>query len=164
MRKSVEVRIGPEGGRDAGKVFVITEMSATAAEKWGLRAMQALLKSGVDIPEDPKTMSLALVAAIGFKALASISNDEVDWLFDRLMDCVAFIPDPSRPEVWRGVGLRQGATAPNGPLMENDIEEAKTRLQLKAEAFEVTLGFSMAAVRSIFAPQPAAAVASPTTR
>ena len=164
MRKSVEVRLGPEGGRDAGKVFVVTEMSATAAEKWGLRAFQALAKGNVDIPLDIADGGLPQIAAFGFRAIASASGDDVDWLMARLMDCVAYVPDPARPEVWRGSGVRESAPNAVGPLLESDIEEAKTRLRLKMEAFEVTLGFSMAAVRSIFTPQSAAATANPITQ
>ena len=164
MRKSVEVRIGPEGGRDSGKVFLVTEPSATAVEDWGLRALQAMSRNGINVPADIAEGGLGQISAFGLQFIASASGEETKWLMTRLMDCVAYVPDPARPEVWRGVGLRESASAPVGPLMESDIEEAKTRLRLKLEAFEIMFSFSMAAVRSIFVRPPGTAAENQTTQ
>ena len=147
MRKSAKIRIGAEGKRDEGKLFLVTEMSAVAAERWGRRAFQALAKSGLDVPDEIANGGLAQIASFGFRAIAAASTDEVDWLMEQLMGCVEFVPDPTKPEIKRG-GVGQA-------LFDSDIEEYATRLRLQAEAFEISLGFSMAAVRSMFVPTPA---------
>ena len=40
-----------EEGRDQGKVFVRTEMPASRAESWAMRALLALMAGGVEVPE-----------------------------------------------------------------------------------------------------------------
>ena len=50
-RKTKEVTIDKVGSRDHGKTFLITEMSAQAADAWALRAMGAMVRSGT--PDNP---------------------------------------------------------------------------------------------------------------
>ncbi len=136
-RKTKTVRIPmQEGNRDKGKMFIVTEMSAMAAEKWGRDAFKALARGGLDIlPDEMEGANLALLAGYGFKALAAASTDEIDSLMARLMTCVTYVPDPAHPEVYRGVtGL---------PPFEEDVAEYRTRLLLQKEAFELSLGFSI---------------------
>ena len=64
MRKTKTVTIESEN-RDHGKCFLLTEMSAAAAEKWAARAFLALAKSGVNLPDGVADMGLAGVAAAG---------------------------------------------------------------------------------------------------
>ena len=47
-----------------------------------------------------------------------------------MMTCVAFLPDPARPQV-----IRQ--------LVETDIEEIATRLRLRDEVIALHVGFSI---------------------
>ena len=46
-REFIDVRIG-ESGRDAGKVFRVTEMTAEDAEWWALRAMSVIVEADTD--------------------------------------------------------------------------------------------------------------------
>jgi hypothetical protein len=131
-RKTKEVTIGPEGGRDAGKHFLLTEMSASRAERWAARAVMAMMRTGIDLPTDIAGSGMAGLAAIGLRALAGMSYDEAEPLLDEMMECVSVIPDPARPQVRR-------------TLIEDDIEEVMTRLQLRREVVELHVGFSLAA-------------------
>lgn len=151
MRKTKEIRIPvQDGNRDSAKLFVVTEMSAMAAEKWGRDAFKALARGGLDIlPDEMEGANLALLAGYGFRALAAASTDEIDSLMARLMLCVTYVPDPSHPEVNRAV---TGA-AP----YENDVEEYRTRLLLQKEAFEISLGFSIPVAKSA-SPQGATTI------
>ena len=130
MRKTLLITIDAEG-RDFGKVFKLTEMSAVRAEKWAARAFLAMARSGIDIPDNIAEAGLAGIAAIGFRALGGMRFDDAEPLLDEMFATVELIPDPSRPNVAR-------------PLIESDIEEVATRLRLRKEVFSLHVDFSRA--------------------
>jgi hypothetical protein len=121
-------------GRDVNKSFFIREMSATKAERWATRALLALLKSGIEIPEDIAQAGLAGVAAMGLRAFGGIDFSDAEPLLAEMMTCVQIIPDASRPMVKRA-------------LVEDDIEEVTTLLRLREEVLSLHLNFSIAAFR-----------------
>ena len=127
MRKVISITISTND-RDKGKVFQLREMPASKAEKWAARAFLALAKSGVDIPDDIAEQGVAGIAAVGIKALSRIEFSDAEALLDEMFDCVQFIPDPSRPDVVRG-------------LIEDDIEEVATRVKLRKEVLALHLDF-----------------------
>lgn len=127
-RKTQTITITAEG-RDKGKVFFVTEMPASQAEKWAGRAFLAMAKSGVQIPDHIQQMGLAGIATVGLKAFGGIEWGMAEPLIDEMFDCVKFIPNPSKPSVIRG-------------LVEDDTEEVSTRLKLRADIFELHTGFS----------------------
>jgi hypothetical protein len=131
MARKVLTYTVTDEGRDLGKAFVLTEMSATQAERWGMRAMMALLKGDVELPEDAISGGLQALAAAGFKAFGKIDYADAAPLLDEMMTCVTFMPDPARPQVVRR-------------LMDDDIEEVVTRLRLRAEIFKLHVSFSAA--------------------
>ena len=136
MRKEITVTIDADG-RDFGKAFFLREMSAMRAEKWATRAILALTRSGIDIPEDIAKQGLAAVAAMGVHALAGVQFAEAEPLLDEMMQCVQIVPMPARPEVKRA-------------LIEDDIEEITTLVTLRREILALHMGFLPPAVRSIF--------------
>lgn len=133
-RKTKTVTISTEG-RDQGKAFYITEMSAFAAEKWATRAISAMARSGVDMPEEVLDAGMAGILVLGAKAILSVDFMEAEPLLEEMMACVQLIPDPSKPEVMRRVH-------------EDDIEEVSTLVFLRNEVLEIHLGFSIAAALS----------------
>lgn len=146
-RKEVEVRIPEvEGNRDSGKLFLLKEMPASQAEKWATRALLALGKSGLDIPEGA---GMAELAAIGVRYLFGASFRDIEPLMDEMFACIQIYPDPTR----------QKNPMPR-PLIEEDIEEVSTRLQLRAELFTLHTGFflpgfpstSMPGAKPLFTP------------
>jgi hypothetical protein len=138
-RKTQTVVIEAEG-RDKGKMFILTEMPPNQAEKWAFRALLALAKSGVEVPDDIASAGLAGIAALGIKAFSGISFEDAEPLLDEMFAMVAMVPDPARPVIRRGYG---GV----GPLIEDDIEEIKTRLRLRKELFALHTNFSIPVVR-----------------
>lgn len=135
-------------GRDKGKTFVLNEMPATQAEKWAARALLAMAKSGVEVPDDIASSGLAGVAAMGIKALGGMSFEDAEPLLDEMFAMVSFIPDPARPTIKRGYG---GI----GPMIEDDIEEISTRLRLRKELFFLHTNFSSLVAGSISGSLPA---------
>jgi hypothetical protein len=133
MRKKIKITID-DGGRDNGKVFIITEMSAARAEKWGMRAVMALSNSGANLPDDAHLGGMASIAAVGLEALTRLRFSDAEELLDEMMACIAIQPDPQY-ETTR-------------PLIDDDTEEIATRLRLRKEVLELHLGFSLAGIFS----------------
>jgi len=119
-------------GRDIGKTFLIKEMPASQAERWAERLLFAIGQSGADIPSNILAAGFAGVAAIGIRALAGLPWDIADSLLREMFDCISIIPNPAVPQVVRA-------------LIEDDIEEVLTRLQLRDEVINLHVGFSPAA-------------------
>jgi hypothetical protein len=136
-------------GRDLGKVFVLTEMDASRAEAWALRALLALMTNGVDMPPGFENTGMAGVAQMGLKALAGLRWEVAAPLLEEMWSCVQIMPDPSKPHVVRN-------------LIESDIEEVMTRVKLRSEVWELHTGFSIAGALSKSAASPA--VAAPAGR
>ena len=134
MRKTATVTITEEG-RDQGKMFFLTEMSARAAEDWAMRAFLALAKAEVEIPEDVGSAGMAGIAVLGLKMLGKMNVNEARPLLDDMLACVKIIRDPKHPDT-----VFQ--------ILDTDIEEVRTLLQLRAEVFTLHTGFSVPGFRS----------------
>ncbi|MEI7296596.1 hypothetical protein WCQ02_31020 [Paraburkholderia tropica] len=132
-RKTKTIVVEAEG-RDQGKMFTLNEMPPSQAEKWAFRALLALSKSGVEVPEDIASSGLAGVAALGIKAFSGLRFEDAEPLLDEMFAMVSYVPDPSKPAIKRGF-------AGVGPLIDDDIEEISTRLLLRKELFALHTSF-----------------------
>jgi hypothetical protein len=144
-RKVINVTIADDG-RDKGKVFQITEADAIRADKWGIRAMLALNKSGADIPDEIMKMGIVGILVIGIHKLRGVAWSDLEPLLDEMMACVRILPTPSVPNVVRD-------------LYSDDIEEIATLSVLRKETFQLHMGFSPPGAPSTF-PAGAAGVAT----
>lgn len=133
MRK--ELTMQAETGRDAGKVFKITELSADGAERWAMRAFFALMNAGIEVPDDIASLGMAGIAHIGLKSLARVPFEAAEPLLNEMLHCVQIVPDPSKPAVVR-------------TLIEGDIEEVSTLLKLRKAVLDLHLEFLKAAAPS----------------
>jgi len=149
MRKTQTVTITATG-RDQGKTFLITEMPASQAENWAIRAVFAMGKSNVDIPMDAVYAGWAVVATVGLKALLGAPYDEARPLLDEMMACVQSVQDS---------GTR--------PLIESDIDEISTRMFLRDEVFRLHANFSiretLSSIRSVLVSDPASNITNTQT-
>ncbi|MGK8226360.1 hypothetical protein ACDY94_03730 [Escherichia coli] len=130
-RKEIDYSVDGDN-RDTGKLFRITEMPATEAEWWAIRAGLAMAKNGVEVPDNIADMGMHEMARIGLGMLTKVDPVDAKPLLDELMKCVKIIPDPSNRNIVRS-------------LVDSDIEEVSTRLKLRAEVFKLHVGFSQAA-------------------
>jgi len=135
-RKVATVTIDQQG-RDFGKTFVITELSAHASEEWAGRALFAMLNAGVEIPDSIAGAGLAGIAALGIGALTKLSFDAAKPLLDEMMTCVQVRPSSN---VTRA-------------LIIDDIEEVGTLLTLRKEVFNLHLSFFIPGNPSTSAPE-----------
>ena len=129
-RKTKKITI-ESNGRDQGKVFLITELDAWAAEEWATEALFAMMNAGVNIPEGIENAGLAGVAALGLSALTKVSYDKAKPLIEKMMSCVQVVLAVTRP------------------LIADDIEEVGTLLLLKKEVLLLHLDFFTAGGASI---------------
>ncbi|TIS32645.1 MAG: hypothetical protein E5X11_23770, partial [Mesorhizobium sp.] len=127
MRKEIDVTIADDG-RDQGKTFHIREMPATRAEKWAMRALLAVARSGVELPDDFAGMGMQGIAIVGIRAITKIAFEDAEPLLDEMMECVTIKPDPRNPAIQR-------------PLIEGDVEEIATLIQLRQEVINLHVGF-----------------------
>lgn len=131
-RKTKVVTI--DAGRDAGKSYLLTEMPASQSEAWATRALLALLHSGIEIPEEVQGMGLAGIASVGLSALGGIPWELLDPLLREMMECVQFVGDLSQINVATGLPHARR-------LVEDDIEDMKTRLTLRKAVLELHVDF-----------------------
>lgn len=143
-RKTIKYEV-TIGERDAGKVFVITEMPASQAQRWALRAFLALARNGVELPPDIESLGMAGMLNYGIELVAKLPFEEADYLLEKLMECVQIMPSP---------GVVRG-------LIEDDIEDITTRFLLAKEAFRLHVDFSKLANNSRQGP---GALASTTAK
>jgi hypothetical protein len=132
-RKKETVRVPAEwGARDANKLFLLTEMSAADAEKWGLRMFLVVKGTSAQIPDGMAALGMIAVAIRGINAIlaADIEWTKLEPLLDEMMTCVQIVRDPSHPDV---------ATA---LVSADDIEEARTIGWLRSEVLRLHTNFS----------------------
>lgn len=145
MRKTANYTVRDEG-RDHGKLFHLTEMSASRAESWATRVLLALLASNPNIPENFEELGMSGLAELGMRSLGSLRWEVAEPLLAEMLECVQIIPDSSKPHVVR-------------PLIEDDIEEVLTRFKLRMEVWGLHMDFLRAVVPSILGSNRGAAAA-----
>lgn len=130
-------------GRDKGKAFLLTELSAEDAEDWAMRALFVIVNAGVEVPDELLGAGLAGLAALGIKALTKVPYEAAKPLFDTMMRCIQLLPDPRDHRTVR-------------PLMTaDDIEEVPTRMKLRKAILDLHMGFFLDAARSTQAAEAA---------
>lgn len=116
-----------EHGRDKGRVFLITEMSAAHADNWAMRALIALANGGADLGGISPQQGMIGMARVALDALGRLKADDAIPLLNELLDCVQIIPESGRPR----------------PLnMDfNDVEDFTTLWRLRKEVFALHTDF-----------------------
>lgn len=123
-----------EGGRDDGKVFVITEMPADQAEWFAWNLFLAATNEGFDISPEVMASGWSGLAKAGLSMLFKIPASKLRPLLDEMMQCAKFIPDPNKQNVSR-------------PIDPDDIEDPSTYFKLRAEIFKLHTAFLTAVER-----------------
>ena len=142
MRHTAQYKV-EDKGRDFGKVFLLTEMSARQGEEWAMKVLLALMASNVNLPDGFENLGMAALAQMGLKALTGIKWETLEPLLAEMMENIQIIPDAAKTNVHR-------------PLVEDDIEEIITRVKLRAEFWNLNMGFLAAVAPSLLGKKPAA--------
>lgn len=120
-------------GRDAGKQFHITEMSATQAENWAIKLILSIGSSGIEIPDNLAAQGMAGLLAVGYLNILKIPFEDARPLLDEMMECVQAVPSHNVKRF----------------LIEDDIEEVKTRLSLRKAVWDLHMDFFLEENKSI---------------
>lgn len=159
-RKTKIVKV-PEGfGRDASKVFLLTEWDADRAETWALRAILAFNRGGGDFGfEAVIGGGMEAIFFLGMQTFlrGQMRAEELKPILDELLTCVQMIRDPAATHAETGQPVVTPIVSPD------DIEEVKTRLWLRSEVLELHTGFSAAGALSTLVEAIMAPRASPNT-
>jgi hypothetical protein len=137
MPRKTEVVVIPLDGRDKGKAFQVTEMGAVQGERWATRALLALGRSGIEVPDELRGAGMAGIAIYGVRALARVAYEDAKPLLDEMLRCVKFVPDPRHPTFARDLVITEEGEG-------DDVEEISTLLYLRSKVFELHTGFSLA--------------------
>lgn len=131
--RTVVIPPAPEGreNRDAGKRYLLTEMGALQAEKWGVRAILALGTSGIVVPQEFADAGIFGVALVGYQAFMGSSFAALEPLMDEMMACVDYLPSDTVRMPFSQFGL-------------SAVEEVSTLLTLRQELMELHTGFTLA--------------------
>jgi hypothetical protein len=135
-RKTITHKIADDG-RDKGKLFLITEMSAEQGESWAMRVLLALMASNVQIPEGFEQLGMAALAELGIRSLAGLRWEVAEPLLREMFECVQIVADPLK------------AFATTRALMPEDVEEISTRIKLRMEIWKLHMGFLGAVAPSL---------------
>ena len=95
MARKTRLYIVEEDGRDKGKSFLLTEMSATKSEDWAIRALLAINSAKAELPDDAPSLGMAALAEVGVKKLLALPFESLKPLLDELMECVKIVPTRS---------------------------------------------------------------------
>jgi len=137
-RQVVTYTVSDGKSRDAGKTFVITEMSAFDVESWAMRAMLVIMANNVLLPPDLSARvqsgeaGLADLATLGLKSLSGLRYADAKPLLDDMMSCVKIAPDKRNPSVLRDI-------------VDDDIEEIMTIVELRKQIWRMHTNFLSAA-------------------
>jgi len=130
-------KIGDRVNRDAGKEYLVTEMTPYAAESWALRALNVIAASGIDVPDQALNGGMAGLASVAprLSSFRGIDTDKTQPLLDEMRKkCFS--------RVEKGNGIVPIIRAINEDA--EDLEEISTLLKLRGAWVELHLGFSPA--------------------
>ena len=116
-----------ENGRDKGRVFLITEMSAAHADNWAMRALIALANGGVDLGGLSPQQGMMGMVGVALDALGRLKADDAIPLLNELLDCVQIIPEGGKPRQLN--------------MDFNDVEDFTTLWRLRKEVFALHTDF-----------------------
>lgn len=135
MARKISTYTVQDEGRDFGKVFQITEMPSSQAEKWALRALLGMIEKGVDLPEGIEDTGFAGLARMGISFIGKLPFETAELLLNEMFTCVRIMPNPNDRSVVRD-------------LIEDDIEEVATRVKLRLAVWKLHVDFSKAVAPS----------------
>lgn len=130
------VRSDEPGERDNGKTFLLTEMDAYSGQNWALRALLALVRAGIQLPQDALNTGWAGLARYGLTAFLGCSYDDLAPLLEEMLGQAQFVHVDTKGKSLPPVAIIRGVNC--------QIEEIKTFLTLQKALFNIHAGFSVA--------------------
>lgn len=141
MRKEITVAIADNGNELR---FRIKQMPATKQERWIMRALLLVARSGIggmiNVPDGKKLGELKMTQDLKFedmlKALGQLNYEDVEPLMEELLNCCTRISDS---------GAEQVCT---GNTIDGYVGDLKTLLKLRQEVLKLHFSFFQNAANS----------------
>lgn len=141
MRKEITVAIADNGNELR---FRIKQMPATKQERWIMRALLLVARSGIggmiNVPDGKKLGELKMTQDLKFedmlKALGQLNYEDVEPLMEELLNCCTRISDS---------GAEQVCT---GNTIDGYVSDLKTLLKLRQEVLKLHFSFFQNAANS----------------
>ena len=150
-RRTVTVVIEDEG-RDKGKTFILTEMPATAGERWATQAMALIAQGGMSISDAAHVSGMEGLSTVQMAGIAQLKALQ-DPSLDAWWECVRYQHAPNQPPM----AIIQGEGS--------QIEEISTITFLRMQVLELhTAFFSPASGSTSESHSPAIPTGSRPTR
>lgn len=124
----------PADGEDMGKVFIITRMSAFAADKWACHVVRSLVRAGAKVPDSALEGGMISLTGSAVQIFGEMSDDDCDKAFEGLMACCQ---------------IKRSPNAMPSKIIDADIQDARTIFNLRVEAFKLHVDFFKAAAAQI---------------
>ena len=126
-RKEINITL-QDGERSLN--FKVKQMSATQLESWIIRAILALGKGGVDVPQGADIRAAGeYLSRHGLAALGRLDYEQVKPLLDELLTCC-----------WHVTG-QNSMTQLIPEVVDGILEDVCTLFKLRLEAIKLNLGF-----------------------
>lgn len=157
--KTAQIVVPDDYGRDAKKVFLLTEWPAARAEEWAIRALIAYNRGGGKIPSDVIGGGMEAIFWLGIETFlrGTMQSDEIIPIWNELLECVQIIRDPSAKQP-------DGQPVAHPLIADSDIFEIKTRFWLRSEVLRLHTNFSMFDAVSSLISAIMTSKGSPTTK
>lgn len=114
-----------DNGRDKGKKFVITEMSAADAESWAYKVASYAMSNGMKFTD---FLGMASIAQVGLSIVEKLKFEQMKDVLGDLFACIEYLPDPKDQTV-----RREAET--------DDLEEPASLVKLRFLVFQLHAGF-----------------------
>lgn len=135
-----QVSLADTDNRDRGKTYVITEMPATQAEAWAIRALLALARNGTEVPAEALQAGFAGLIPYLTNLVGAVRWEDAQPLLAEMLTCVQY-----------QATIDSQGTKFTRKLVDGDIEETETLMLLRKEVIKLHKGF-LRAVGNLISP------------
>lgn len=135
-----QVSLADTDNRDRGKTYVITEMPATQAEAWAIRALLALARNGTEVPAEALQAGFAGLIPYLTNLVGAVRWEDAQPLLAEMLTCVQY-----------QATIDAQGTKFTRKLVDGDIEETETLMLLRKEVIKLHKGF-LRAVGNLISP------------
>lgn len=129
---------GDKNNRDEGKKFLITELPASKAERWAVRALYAVFNSNIELPEGINADEVQginglskLYLTYGLRIFGAAKFELIEPLYQELIECCEYL----------GKGNDRASRKLDKDNIDEIIEEVSTLVTLRIEAFKLHIDF-----------------------
>jgi hypothetical protein len=129
-----------DDNKDKNKKYIISQMPAIKAEQWCYRALNGMIKAGVNVA--PALLSMPSYGlTLLFSEFFKMNQDDLLPLLHELLEYVHFVVDKVKMQPGNSGNLNRKVSEHYINPSYIDIEEPYTFMILRKEVFDFNMGF-----------------------